>query len=83
MRLLALAAALSLTLPTAVIAEEATPPAEQPAKKERKICREEAPRTGSNRPGKRICRTAAEWKAYSQADADFDGTARQSQHGDH
>ena len=32
-------------------------------KEERKICRQAPSPTGSLRPGKRACRTAAEWKA--------------------
>lgn len=49
-----------------------------PAPKIKKICRESPPKTGSNRPGKRVCKTAEEWKAYDQADADFDGTVKSS-----
>ena len=32
-------------------------------KKERTICRTTQSATGSHRPGKRVCLTAAEWKA--------------------
>ena len=32
-------------------------------KPERKVCRTQQAATGSHRPGKRVCLTAAEWKA--------------------
>lgn len=66
MRLLLLA--LALTLPAPVFAEEAPQTA-----KERKICRETPARTGSNRPGKRVCRTKEEWKVRDQAESGYDG----------
>ena len=37
----------------------------------RKICRLQAAPTGSHRPGKRICHTAAEWKARDSGVADY------------
>ena len=37
----------------------------------RKICRQQPAPTGSNRPGKRICHTAAEWKARDSGVADY------------
>ena len=87
MRLLLLASAFSLALPalavpTMAAAEESAAPAEQPAKPPRKICRSEPSATGSNRPGKRICRTAAEWKMIDRGEADLDmsgGTPTRSQ----
>jgi hypothetical protein len=68
MRLFLLTLSLCLTAPAAAYAEDAAQP-----EKVRKICRETPARTGSNRPGKRICRTAAEWKELDQAEASFDG----------
>ena len=40
-------------------------------KEPRKICRQQPAPTGSNRPGKRICHTAAEWKARDSGVADY------------
>ncbi|MFM5917788.1 MAG: hypothetical protein ACKOOL_09695 [Novosphingobium sp.] len=40
-------------------------------KEERKICRRMEAPTGSNRPGKRICHTEAEWKALDSGVADY------------
>lgn len=58
-----LAAAAALTLPGLAIADEpAATATTAPAAKEKKLCRYTPPPTGSNRPGKRKCRTAAEWK---------------------
>ncbi|HEX4846526.1 MAG TPA: hypothetical protein VFV30_00155 [Novosphingobium sp.] len=74
MRLLLIAGAAALAMPTLAVAEEA-PKTEEAAKpaKVRKLCRETQPRTGSHRPGKRVCRTAEEWKAFDQAEAGYDG----------
>lgn len=66
MRLSLLTLALALTAPSAVFAEDAPKPV-----KVRKVCRETPARTGSHRPGKRVCKTEAEWKEFDQADADF------------
>ena len=78
MRLILLASALvlslpALTLPSLAMADEA-PKTEEAAKKPRKFCRETPARTGSHRPGKRVCRTAEEWKELDQADLDYDRT---------
>ena len=78
MRLILLACALvlslpALALPSLALASEA-PKSDEEAKKPRKLCRETPARTGSHRPGKRICRTAEEWKALDQADLDYDRT---------
>ena len=54
--LFTLIAATMLAAPA--LADEPTAP-----KEERKICRQAPSPTGSLRPGKRSCRTAAEWKA--------------------
>ena len=54
--LVTLFAASLLTAPA--LAEDSGAP-----KKERPICRKSQAATGSHRPGKRICLTAAEWKA--------------------
>lgn len=54
--LLTLFAATMLAAPA--LADDSAAP-----KEERKICRQAPPPTGSLRPGKRSCRTAAEWKA--------------------
>ncbi len=53
--LISLFAATMLASPT--LAEDSAAP-----KKERPICRTSQSATGSHRPGKRICLTAAEWK---------------------
>ena len=87
MRLILIASAFALVLPALAApglaaAEEAAAPAEQPAKPPRKICRSEPSATGSNRPGKRICRTAQEWKMIDRGEADIDmsgGTPTRSQ----
>jgi hypothetical protein len=47
-------------------ADPAAAQAEAPAKKERKICRYEQA-TESRLGGKRICKTAAEWKAQDSS----------------
>jgi hypothetical protein len=78
MRIGLICLAVLIATPLPAMAEEAPTAEASPAPKIRKICRETPPRTGSNRPGKRVCRTAEEWKAYDHADADFDGTARKS-----
>ena len=78
MRLSLLPLALALIVPAAALAEDAPKPA-----KVKKFCRETPARTGSHRPGKRVCRTAEEWKALDQADLDYDrsnpGTPLRSQ----
>lgn len=82
MRLILIASAFALAAPAFATAEDATAPAEKPAKEPRKICRSEPSATGSNRPGKRICRTAAEWKMIDRGEADIDmsgGTPTRSQ----
>ena len=48
----------SPVLASPVLADDSAAP-----KKERPICRKAQAATGSHRPGKRICLTAAEWKA--------------------
>ena len=40
-------------------------------KEEHKICRQAPSPTGSLRPGKRTCRTAAEWKARDAGVEDY------------
>ena len=49
----------------------------------RKICRNSQPPTGSHRPGKRICKTEAEWKEFDHTTLDYDrnetGTPMRSQ----
>ena len=40
-------------------------------KKERTICRTSQSATGSHRPGKRICLTAAEWRARDGGVEDY------------
>ncbi|MGB7655769.1 MAG: hypothetical protein WBL74_09840 [Novosphingobium sp.] len=56
------AAALALTVPSLAMADDAaSSPANLPVK-EKKFCRYTPPPTGSNRPGKRRCRTAAQWQ---------------------
>lgn len=69
MRLSLLPLALVLIAPTAAVADEAPKPA-----KVKKICRETPARTGSHFRGKRVCRTAAEWKERDQAVLDYDRT---------
>ncbi len=69
MRLSFLPLALALIAPTAAFADDAPKPA-----KVKKICRETPARTGSHRPGKRVCKTEAEWKERDQADLDYDRT---------
>ena len=54
--LMSLAAVVLLTAPA--LANDPAKPDEP-----RKICRMQPAPTGSHRPGKRICRTEAEWKA--------------------
>lgn len=81
MRLLLIASAFALAAPSLAMAEEAAKPAE-PAKEPRKICRSAPAATGSNRPGKRTCRTAAEWKMIDRGEANIDmsgGTPTRSQ----
>ena len=46
---------------SAAVKEKADKPAA-----EKRICRREAPATGSVMPGKRICHTKAEWDAISE-----------------
>ena len=62
--LISLVGAIALAGPA--LADDAPKPTE-----ERKICRQQPPKTGSNRPGKRICHTAAEWKARDSGVADY------------
>lgn len=74
MRLTMLAAALALALPTLALAE-APPQGEAPKPpKVKKVCRYTPPPTGSNRPGKRRCRTAEEWRAEDRETLDYDRT---------
>ena len=70
--------AVLMATPLPAMAEVAPAAAPATAPKIKKICRESPPKTGSNRPGKRVCKTAEEWRAYDQADADFDGTTKSS-----
>ena len=56
------AAALALTVPAVAWAEDAAPAAAAQPVKEKRICRFTPPPTGSNRPGKRRCRTVAQWQ---------------------
>jgi hypothetical protein len=63
MRLILLALSLALTVPAPALAEDAPK-----AEKVRKVCRETPARTGSHRPGKRVCKTVAEWKEYDGAE---------------
>lgn len=56
------AAALVLTMPVLAAADDAAAPAAVQPVKEKKLCRFTPPPTGSNRPGKRRCRTAAQWQ---------------------
>lgn len=70
--------AVLISVPLPAMAEEAPTAEASPAPKVRKICRETPPRTGSNRPGKRVCKTAEDWKVSDSAGADFDGTAKKS-----
>ena len=56
------AAAVALTVPAVALADDAAPIAAAQPVKEKRICRFTPPPTGSNRPGKRRCRTAAQWQ---------------------
>lgn len=67
MRIALILAAAALAVPTLALAEETPKPAEP-----KKICRTMPPPTGSHRPGKKLCRTAAEWKAFDNGDVDFE-----------
>jgi hypothetical protein len=62
MRLTIIVAALALSLPALALADDAAPTAVEKPAKVKKLCRFTPPPTGSNRPGKRRCRTAAEWQ---------------------
>lgn len=73
MRIPHLAAALLLTAPTLALAEDAPQPAPSEAPKVKKICRVSPAPTGSNRPGKRVCRTADEWAQIDRSTADYEG----------
>ena len=56
------AAAVALTVPAVALADDAAPTAAAQTVKEKRICRFTPPPTGSNRPGKRRCRTASQWQ---------------------
>ncbi|WP_394998663.1 hypothetical protein [Sphingomonas sp.] len=66
MRLLLISIGAAITLASPAFADDAPKP-EEP----RKICRQQPPKTGSNRPGKRFCHTAAEWKARDSGAAEY------------
>ena len=69
MRLILISLAGAIALATPAFADDAPKPDEP-----RKICRTQPPKTGSNRPGKRICHTAAEWKVRDNVTLDYDRT---------
>ena len=62
--LFALLAATALAAPA--LADDSAAP-----KEERKICRTAQAPTGSHRPGKRVCLTAAEWRARDAGVEDY------------
>ena len=71
MRSVLMSLAVAALLAAPALADESAKPDEP-----RKICRLQPAPTGSHRPGKRVCRTEAEWKArdsvlesYAQPDA--------------
>ena len=66
MRLLFISIGAAVLLASPAFADDA-PKSDEP----RKICRQQPPKTGSNRPGKRFCHTAAEWKARDSGIADY------------
>ncbi len=74
--LISLGAAILLAAPA--LAEDQPKPAEP-----RKICRTSQPPTGSHRPGKKVCKTEAEWKGFDHTTLDYDrvdtGTPMRSQ----
>ena len=71
--------ALSLAMLIATPAQDTAPaPAAAPAK-EKKVCRQMAPDTGSHFPGKRVCHTTSEWASVDAANADgADALSRQA-----
>ena len=66
MRLILISLAGAVAFAAPALADDAPKPDEP-----RKICRQQPPKTGSNRPGKRFCHTAAEWKARDSGIADY------------
>lgn len=72
MRLTMFAAALALALPALALADDAAPVAADKPAKVKKVCRSTPPPTGSNRPGKRRCRTIEEWQVEDRVTGDVD-----------
>jgi hypothetical protein len=72
MRRILVAAAAVVLVPGVTWAKEAPNPAPSPVPKVKKICRYNPPPTGSNRPGKRVCKTAEEWAQTDGVTVDYD-----------
>ena len=64
--------ALLIAGPAFAQAAAPAPAADTPAQKP--VCRREAASTGSVMPGRRVCKTAEEWKAIDIANAENDQT---------